>query len=365
LKPDYIPARISLGDLLRHRGDFAGAEAVYRRAVEINPADAEAHSRMGDVLRARGEAAGAEAEYRRAIEINRDDAWAHTKLGEVLLGRGDLAGAEAVYRRLVAINPGDAGAHTRLGNSLRGRGDLTGAEGEYRRVVELKPDDAEAHYNLGTLLRQLGRITEALAALRRAHELGSKQPGWQLPSAELVRDCERLVALEPRLPKVLSGEEGPKDADEAVAFADLCYKTKRYAASARLYEAALTEFPKLSDDLVAQHRYNSACAAALAGAGQGEGVPPPDDAARAQWRTKARAWLRADLAEWERRLVGPPAERARIPTVLAHWKVDPDLAGIRDPDALAKFPEAEREEWRKLWADVDALLKRAGEPPPK
>jgi len=29
---------------------------------------------------------------------------------------------------------------------------------------------------------------------------------------------------------------------------------------------------------------------------------------------------------------------------------------VRDADALAKLPEAERETWRKLWADVDALL---------
>jgi hypothetical protein len=38
---------------------------------------------------------------------------------------------------------------------------------------------------------------------------------------------------------------------------------------------------------------------------------------------------------------------------------DADLAGLRDPDALAKLPEAEREPWQQLWTDVAALLKRA------
>jgi len=47
---------------------------------------------------------------------------------------------------------------------------------------------------------------------------------------------------------------------------------------------------------------------------------------------------------------------------LQHWQTDPDLAGIRDPQPLAKLPEPEQETCRKLWADVAALLKKAQEP---
>ena len=44
---------------------------------------------------------------------------------------------------------------------------------------------------------------------------------------------------------------------------------------------------------------------------------------------------------------------------LRHWQEDSDLAGVRDKDALAKLPSDEQDAWRKLWADVDALLKKA------
>jgi hypothetical protein len=57
---------------------------------------------------------------------------------------------------------------------------------------------------------------------------------------------------------------------------------------------------------------------------------------------------------------GPPQWRPFIVQTLQHWKVDTDLAGVRDPEALAKLPEAERKEWKALWANVEALLKRAG-----
>jgi hypothetical protein len=42
------------------------------------------------------------------------------------------------------------------------------------------------------------------------------------------------------------------------------------------------------------------------------------------------------------------------------WTQAPDLAGVRG-DALAKLPEAERQEWHKLWDEVEILRKRAAE----
>jgi hypothetical protein len=50
-----------------------------------------------------------------------------------------------------------------------------------------------------------------------------------------------------------------------------------------------------------------------------------------------------------------------VQRTLQHWQKDTDLAGLRDKAALAKLPEAEQKAWRKLWAEVDALLRRAGE----
>ena len=44
---------------------------------------------------------------------------------------------------------------------------------------------------------------------------------------------------------------------------------------------------------------------------------------------------------------------------MQHWLDDPDFAGVRGPDALAKLPEAERPDWQKLWADVADTLARA------
>src|SRR5262249_2719053 len=110
-------------------------------------------------------------------------------------------------------------------------------------------------------------------------------------------------------------------------------------------------------------RYNAACVAALAAAGQGEDAAGLNDEERAHLRARALNWLRADLAWWARALEGKAAEpmRQRARVVLAHWQGGTDLTALRQPEMLAKLPASEREAWRALWANVEKLLHRARE----
>jgi hypothetical protein len=45
--------------------------------------------------------------------------------------------------------------------------------------------------------------------------------------------------------------------------------------------------------------------------------------------------------------------------VLSRWVKDPDLAGVRDPVALAKLPEEERREWQSLWQQLERHVGKA------
>ena len=124
--------------------------------------------------------------------------------------------------------------------------------------------------------------------------------------------------------------------------------------------------PDIADDLTTYCRYNAACAAALAGCGQGEDAAKIDAKERDRWRKQALDWLRADLALRTKQIDdGKPEDRAAASRTLRHWKADPDLAGVRDPEALAVPPPDEQDAWRKLWAEVDALLMKAQEKRPR
>src|SRR5205085_12541466 len=90
-------------------------------------------------------------------------------------------------------------------------------------------------------------------------------------------------------------------------------------------------------------------------AGQGLDAADLADAERSRLLRQALDWLTADLAAWAK-VADRPDARQRLRRTLDHWRGDPDLAGVRDEEFLTKLPEAEPEAWRKLWADVAALL---------
>jgi tetratricopeptide (TPR) repeat protein len=365
-RPDARNLRC-FGTCLMHLGLAGEAREVlgravlaYRDAIRLKPDDARAHYNLGVALWKLGRLAEAEAKYRMAIRLLPDYPDVHLSLADVLADLGRLAEAEAEYRTAIRLRPEHDLAYYNLGTVLEARGRSDGAQAAYREALQRNPEFPDAHCNLGLLLRRSGRYAEALQELRRGHELGTRRADWRYPSGQWVREAERMVAFDARLPAVLRGEDHPADAAERVIFARLAYERKFCAAAARLYAEAFRVDPKLADDRRAGHAYNAACSAALAGCGQGKDDPRPDDTTRAKLRRQALDWLRDELASWSKLLDdGAPDAHARVQQELAHWKADPDLAGLHDPAALAKLPEDEQRACQVLWSAVEAVLAKA------
>jgi serine/threonine-protein kinase len=195
--------------------------------------------------------------------------------------------------------------------------------------------------------------------LRRSRELGAKQSKGPNPYAEQARVAEQLVALDAKLAKVLQGKAQPADAAERIELAKLGQEYKKqYAAAARFYSEAFAAQPKLADDLRTHYRYNAACAAALAGCSHGADAAKLDDKERARLRRQALDWLRDDLTAWGKFLEKDPERtQAAVQQTLRHWQQDTDFTGLRGA-ALARLPEAERQPWQQLWADVEQALRK-------
>jgi hypothetical protein len=193
----------------------------------------------------------------------------------------------------------------------------------------------------------------ALAGIRDAAALSKLPAGDRAAFAQFWADVAAL----------LKKAEEPADNSERLAAAQIAYDRRKVARAARLWAEALASDPKLGDDRRTQHRYNAACAAALAAAGYGKDEPL-DDAAKAKLRRQALDWLKTELVVWDKLLAsGPSQVRPFIVGNLNHWQQDTDLAAIRDKAALAKLPADEQKVFTQLWTDVAALLKRAEEKP--
>ncbi len=367
LKKDSAAAHSNLGTALAGKGQLDEAIAEYGEAIRLKEDFAEAHVGLGALFcDHKRDYNGAIAEFREAIRVRKDYADAHYNLGNALAGKGQLDEAIAEFREAIRLKKDYADAHYNLGNALAGKGQLDEAIAEFREAIRLRKNYAEAYCNLGDLLEKIGRFSEALAYRKLGHEIGSKYPRWSFPSAQWVRNCERFVELEAKLPAILSGQKQPADSAECLALAQFCQLPckRQNLAAKRFYSEALAEKPSLADDLDSQHRYNAACAAALAGCGQGADTDKLDAKERTRLRQQALDWLRADLRAY-RQLMEKSAGKAGplIAQRMHHWLQDGDFAGLRGAESLGKLPEAERKEWQKLWEEVEALRERASQLP--
>jgi tetratricopeptide (TPR) repeat protein len=361
LKPDYAEAYTNLGIALKAQGKLDDAIAAYGEAIRLKPDLAPAHNSLGLALQAQGNLDQAVAAFREAIRLKPDFALYHYFLGLGLDAKGRPEEAATAYGEAIRLKPDFTEAHTNLGNALRAQGRLDQAIAAYGEAIRLKPDYAEAHTNLGVTLGIQGKFEEGLVALRRARALAPPGSPVARSVPGLIQHHERLIALADRLPAVLKGEDTPRNAVEGLGFGRLCSIQGRHAAAARLWAAALTADPDLvGDGRQPRHRYSAACSAALAGCGKCQDDPPPDETARAELRQQALEWLKAERAAWARQLEsGRPQARPTIVRTLRHWQQDPDLAGVRDAEALAQLPGEEPRAWRDLWSEVEALQKKA------
>ncbi|MBP8806331.1 MAG: tetratricopeptide repeat protein [Kofleriaceae bacterium] len=127
----------------------------------------------------RGELTEAEALYRRALDVDPGLAAAMTNLGNLRHRAGDVAEARGLYERALAHDPSQREARYNLGNLLDDVGETELAIAELRRVCQAAPEFADAHYNLGLALARVGGAAQARVHLERYLELdrGSEWAG--------------------------------------------------------------------------------------------------------------------------------------------------------------------------------------------
>jgi serine/threonine protein kinase/Flp pilus assembly protein TadD len=351
---------VNRGIALKDAGELRAAIRDYRHALALAPQYNKVHYNLALALARNREFDEAIVEYRAYFRGEPGDAVAHYNFGFALRAADHLDEAIVEYRKAISLKKDFASAHFNLGQALGARGELDLAISELSQAVHYNPDDALNHYGLGNALFIKGRLDKAIAEYREALRI---KPEYAEVRQSLER-AEQLLGLDTRLPGVLQGKDRAKHAGESLGFAILCMPPYReqYADAARFYGEAFAAEPKLAESLQAPHRYNAACAAALAGCGRGTKADKLDATRKAQLRRQSLNWLRADL-EARRLLLDNDARKAApyVTEQMRHWLADTDFAGVRGPQALAKLPEAERQPWRNLWSDVAGLLKRAQE----
>jgi serine/threonine protein kinase/tetratricopeptide (TPR) repeat protein len=196
-----------------------------------------AYSLIGDLLRDRKDYDGADAAYRKAIGIDPKSVYGHARLG-TLLKDTDLDGAIVEFRTLTALDSKSSWAQGELGSALCERGDFAAGAAALRKAIELNPDGVWQWYQLADAYLVLGQREshqKLCSEMMKRYE-ASKDPYWAnrilyacLPSADSLADVSPLIALA----EVAAGGKS----DERALGAAL-YRNRKYdQAIARLTQA--------------------------------------------------------------------------------------------------------------------------------
>ena len=123
---------------------------------------------LAGILQGQNKPGEAEAAYRRAVQLLPDEAQAHTGLGLLLAQRGATEEALALLRRARTLAPAAAETHNNLGRLARACHLPEEALASFQAALALAPRQPEAHYNCAQAFAALGRRDEAMAAWRAA-----------------------------------------------------------------------------------------------------------------------------------------------------------------------------------------------------
>jgi serine/threonine-protein kinase len=388
IAPDYAVAHNDLGSALGGKRRLDEAIDHFREAIRLCPErSAVTHANLGSALQQKGRLDEAIDHFQEAVRLDPQFAWAHNDLGAALYLKGRLDDAINHCQEAIRLDPkGSARAHTTLGAALNAKGRPDDAIGQFQVAIRLDPQLALAHSSLGIVLRDKGRLDDAIDHFREAVRLDAKSAGTHIDLGNALRRKGRLVEaidhlqeavrLDPKSPVPHTNlgaalvQKGRLD--EAMNHYEQAVRLDAKLVPAhfnlglvlrdkgRLDEAIghFQEVVGLDPNLAVARRwlftcrYDAACAAVRAATGDGARQPRLDEAERVGLRRRALDWLRANIELTTELFKGGNA----VDWSLSAWQTDPALAGVRDQDALAKLPNAEREQWQRLWADVATQL---------
>ena len=183
LDPKYAPAYAGLADFYWSNAQISPSEAMPKAreyvltALRLDPSLGHAHRTLG-IIRFYGDWdwAAAEAALKRAIELNPNDAESHRTYAYYLSARGDAEGALAQARQAEQLDPLSLISRITTGWVYYYAGQYQPAVEQCRKALELDANSAGAHDCLASSFTMLGMHQEAIAHGKQAAALWGNEP---------------------------------------------------------------------------------------------------------------------------------------------------------------------------------------------
>ena len=176
--PNFAAANAGLGEAYWRKyelvPDKKWADAAVencQKGAERDSSLAAAHICLGRVFVGTGRYEDALKEYRRAVELEPTNDNAHGGVATAYERLGQLDAAEKTFKQAIAVRPNYWATYNWLGLFYQRHGRYEDAVAMYSQVVSLAPDSFTGYYNLGGVRTLQGKYAEAIPLLQRSLEI--------------------------------------------------------------------------------------------------------------------------------------------------------------------------------------------------
>lgn len=177
--PDFPEAHYNLGlALIAHSGNvpvWKDALAEFKAALAERPVYPQALRMAGVCLLESGQASEAIPELQAALRLEPTSAEAHFDLGRALEATGKRSEASAEYRTALTYRHQYPEADSALGSLLFAKKEHEEAGEHFNAALAANPDLESAHYGLAQVLRAKGKKAESAVELQQAKLLLQRQ----------------------------------------------------------------------------------------------------------------------------------------------------------------------------------------------
>jgi superkiller protein 3 len=251
IEPKNVLALRAASNIYLHNSLHLKALPLLETLVTATPEAADAHADLAAVYAASGNRKGAEAEFRRALELQADYFPALAGLGNLLARAGDDAAAMPLLRKAVQLRPRAYEGHFLLGSALNRLGQFEEARTELELASKLGGEnEPQVFYQLARTWGGLGKAAERRAALAKFSELTKKEKDdieSQRKAAAWIDEARGLLQagdLESAAARLeLAREVKPGDATLLFRLAGLNFDLQRYDAAREYVQAAISISP--------------------------------------------------------------------------------------------------------------------------
>lgn len=166
--PNSPRAHMALGVQYLRQRNFAQAEAMFERAIQVAPNISDAYALRGYLKAMRKKNDEALVDFATAIKLDRRSPYPFAYRGDLYNRTGELDKALADFQMAIKLLPSFSDAYFGAAMVYVGKEDAQNATATCRKLTEIAPDDKRGYDCLGSLLIAQNRLEEAVKTYREA-----------------------------------------------------------------------------------------------------------------------------------------------------------------------------------------------------